>query len=80
MKGQIRWFDSLRGEGVVRSQNGACYYVHFTAIQGIDKNNYHYPSKTDNEKLSKINNMECEFELFEDSHFTQVSSCKILNF
>jgi len=32
-KGIVDWFDSLSGEGMIRSNDGRFYYVHYSAIQ-----------------------------------------------
>lgn len=61
--GTIRWFDSLSGKGVIRGENGESYYLHFTAIQGINKNNYQWPTDEDQLKLKTINGLNCSYEL-----------------
>lgn len=70
LQGKIRWFDSLSGEGYVRcNTTQKSYYLHFTAIEGVSKNNHHWPADVDKERLSNIQDVDCEFELSE----TQIS-------
>lgn len=45
-KASIRWFDSMKGEGLVRLSDGSCKYIHFTAFYTPTDGNYHYPSET----------------------------------
>lgn len=52
--GTVRWFDGMSGEGMVRLDNGQSLYCHFTAIDGIDKHNYQWPTDTDQERLEDI--------------------------
>jgi cold shock CspA family protein len=77
--GKIRWFDSKSGEGMVRGDNGLLYYVHFTAIKGMDKNNYHWPTQSDQVKFSCISGLSCEFDVIEDTTFVQVSSLRLVD-
>lgn len=77
MQGKISWFDGMSGEGMVRSNDGKLYYLHFTAIQGIDQNNHHFPTELDQKRLSEIRNLPCTFELWVDPIFTQVEKCSI---
>ena len=62
--GKVRWFDDLKGEGVIRDENGTSFYVHCSAIESDEKR------KT----LKK--GKEVMFQLFEDSHFTQIDKVK----
>jgi len=62
--GTVRWFDDLKGEGVIRDEKGNSFYVHYSAI------------KTDKKRKTLIANKKVKFQLFEDSHFTQVDKVK----
>ena len=31
--GTVRWFDDLKGEGVIRDENGNSFFVHYSAIE-----------------------------------------------
>lgn len=42
---KIRWFDSLKGEGLIRLANGTCVPVHFTAFYKVEDGNYSYPAQ-----------------------------------
>lgn len=61
MHGKVRWFDELRGEGLIRGDCGESYYVHYSSIKSTKKR------KT----LKKDTSV--RFKLLEDSHFTYVS-------
>jgi hypothetical protein len=74
MNGEIRWFDGLRGEGVVRGEDGKSYFVHFTAIQGIDKNNHHWPTDADQLRLKSIDGLKCSYEVYSFGESDQVSN------
>lgn len=77
LKGVIRWFDGMSGEGMVRGENLQSYYIHFTAIDGISRHNHHWPTELDQSRLKTIDGAKCEFELINDTTFVQVSNCKI---
>jgi cold shock CspA family protein len=62
--GTVRWFDDLKGEGLIRDTDGKSYYVHYSAIESQKKH------KTLNEES------EVKFQLLEDSHYTQVARVK----
>lgn len=78
MKAKVRWFDGLSGEGMVRTEDDKSYYLHFTAIDGINKHNYQFPSLSDQETLKNINGRDCEIELIIDTTFIQVSKCTLI--
>jgi cold shock CspA family protein len=62
IKGKVRWFDNVKGEGLVRdTQTNECYYVHYSAIES---------DKTIKELET---NQPIIFQLAIDSHYTQVS-------
>lgn len=63
--GFIRWYDSMSGSGVVRDMDGNVYSLNFTSINGFDKNNFQYPSESDQNK--DIKNLSCEFTVLEGS-------------
>ena len=52
--GKIRWFDGMSGKGMIRLDDGTSMYCHFTAIEGIDKNNYQWPTEDDQERLESL--------------------------
>jgi CspA family cold shock protein len=62
--GTVRWFDDVKGEGLIRDENGKSFYVHYSAIQSEKKH------KTLREES------EVKFQLLEDSHYTQVAKVK----
>ena len=62
--GTVRWFDDLKGEGIIRDENGTSFYVHYSAIV------------TDKKRKSLTKGKKVKFQLFEDSHFTQVDKVK----
>lgn len=37
MYGLVSWFNKGARDGVIRGENGRNYYVHYTAIQGDEK-------------------------------------------
>lgn len=63
-QGKIRWFDTLRGEGLVRLSNGVSVYCHFSTIEGINKNNYTWPTDADRERLEGIAGRPCEVKVY----------------
>ncbi len=62
--GTVRWFDDLKGEGVIRDENGNSHFVHYSAIE------------TDKKHKTLKKGKEVKFQLLEDSHFTQVDKVK----
>lgn len=62
--GTVRWFDELKGEGVIRNEKGESFFVHYSAIE------------TDRKRRSLKKGKEVKFQLLEDSHFTQVDRVK----
>lgn len=62
--GTVRWFDDLKGEGLIRDENGNSFYVHYSAIE------------TNKKRKSLKKGREVKFQLLEDSHFTQVDRVK----
>jgi cold shock CspA family protein len=62
--GKVRWFDEVKGEGLIRDEEGNSFYVHYSAIES-DK-------KIRNLKKNK----EVKFQLAEDSHYVQVYKVK----
>jgi len=51
--GHVWWMDGTSGEGVIKLDTGISFYCHFSAIVGIDKNNYAYPIDSDVPTLSR---------------------------
>jgi CspA family cold shock protein len=62
--GTVRWFDELKGEGVIRDENGNSFFVHYSAIE------------TEKKRKNLKQGKEVKFQLLEDSHFTQVDRVK----
>ena len=60
-QGKVHWFDNKTGEGMIKSDDGRLYYVHYSAIDS-DKD---YKTLGDGNKVV--------FELIEDVTFVQVS-------
>lgn len=77
LQAEVRWFDYTSGEGMVRLNDGRSVFMHFTAIQGIDKNNHQWPTNDDQLKLRLIAGKRCLVDLIEDTTFTQVGLCFI---
>jgi cold shock CspA family protein len=63
--GTVRWFNDLRGEGVIRDEDGKSHFVHYSAIE----------SNAQKRRTLK-QGKEVKFQLLEDSHFTQVDRVK----
>lgn len=76
-KAKIRWFDGMSGEGMVRVEGiDKSIYLHFTAIEGINKNNHQWPTEEDQIKLgTKLNGKSCLVELVDDTTFVGISKC-----
>lgn len=51
--GHVRWFDGASGKGAVRLDDGTDLYCHYSAIVGIDKNNYTWPIDEDQDTLER---------------------------
>ena len=64
--GVVRWFDDLKGEGLIRDQEGRSFYVHYSAI------------KTAKKRKTLQAGRKVQFQLLEDSHFTQVDKVKVV--
>ena len=62
--GTVRWFDDLKGEGLIRDHAGNSFYVHYSAIE------------SDKRRKTLKKGKEVKFQLLEDSHFTQVDKVK----
>ena len=62
LNGKVRWFDKLKGDGLIRSDQGDSFYFHYSSIE----------SKQKTKHLSLERNQEVQFKLHEDSEFTQV--------
>ena len=66
MLGKVRWFDEVKGEGLVRGEDGQSFYVHYSAID----------SKKKSKNLKE--NKKVKFQIVEDSHYIQISKIKEL--
>ncbi|MBK7892145.1 MAG: cold shock domain-containing protein [Bdellovibrionales bacterium] len=64
--GSVHWFDEKSGEGMIKSEDGRSYYVHYSAIECPRK----WKSLADKKKV--------KFQLVEDVTFAQVSRVKEL--
>ena len=64
--GHVQWFDDKAGEGMIRSDSGELFYVHYSAIETKQK------WKT-LEAKSKV-----KFQVIDDATFVQVSKVKDL--
>lgn len=73
--GTVRWFDSLSGEGMVRTTQGN-HFMHFTAIKGINKNNHQWPLDSDRSKLEKLSGQSCVVTV--DQFDGQIVTCEIV--
>ena len=62
--GTVRWFDDLKGEGVVRDEDGNSYFVHYSAIE------------SDKKRKTLKKGKEVKFRLLEESHYFQVETVK----
>lgn len=62
--GTVHWFDEKSGEGMIKSEDGHSYYVHYSAIDSNKK----WKSLKDKEKV--------RFQLIDDVTFAQVSRVK----
>lgn len=71
--GKVRWFDALSGNGVIRdSISKESFSFHFTAIDGISKNNYQWPSDEDKRKLSDIEGKNVTYSINSDNQIDSV--------
>jgi cold shock CspA family protein len=66
IEGKVRWFDDLKGEGLVRAEDGTSYFVHYSNIESAKK------------RKTLKRNRKVKFQLIHDSHFTHVSIVKEL--
>ncbi|MGE3756112.1 MAG: cold-shock protein [Pseudobdellovibrionaceae bacterium] len=62
--GTVHWFDEKSGEGMIKSEDGQSYYVHYSAIDSDKK----WKSLKDKNKV--------KFQLIDDVTFAQVSRVK----
>jgi CspA family cold shock protein len=62
--GTVHWFDEKSGEGMIKSNDGQSYYVHYSAIESDKK----WKSLKDKKKV--------KFQLIDDVTFAQVSRVK----
>ncbi len=62
--GTVHWFDEKSGEGMIKSDDGQSYYVHYSAIASNKK----WKSLKDKEKV--------KFQLIDDVTFAQVARVK----
>jgi len=71
-KAKVRWFDTLRGEGLVRLPDGESVFIERSAILP-DTNKYQFSDENE-AFLDKhvYQGQEVMVQVIEDSHFTQV--------
>ncbi len=62
--GTVHWFDEKSGEGMIKSENGENFYVHYSAIESEKK----YKSLKSKTKV--------KFQIVDDTTFSQVSKVK----
>lgn len=62
--GTVRWFDEKSGDGMIKSEDGTSYYVHYSAIESNKK----WKSLKENKRV--------QFQVIEDITFSQVSKVK----
>ena len=60
VKGKVRWFDPVRGEGFLRDEEGNSYFINESILENV-KNS---------KKLKQ--NKTVKFKLSEDIHFVEV--------
>jgi hypothetical protein len=60
----VRWFDALSGEGMVSLRDGSNWYLNFSVIEGIDKNNWQCPTESDRLTLERIQGRPCKVRLY----------------
>lgn len=61
---KVRWFDALSGEGMVTLSDGRNFYIHYTAIEGMDKNGCAFPAEKDMEFLKTIEGKTCRAKIY----------------
>ena len=64
--GIVHWFDEQSGEGMIKAENGDCYYVHYSAIDSKKK----WKSLKEKKRV--------QFQLIDDVTFTQIARVKEL--
>jgi cold shock CspA family protein len=64
--GTVHWFDEKSGEGMIKSETGESFYVHYTAID------------SDKKQKSLRDKKKVKFQVVDDVTFTQVSKVKEL--
>lgn len=74
----VIWFDASSGEGQVQcDQSGELMHLHFTAIAGIDRNNFAYPSKDDQARLKGIAGRSGPMTVYRNLYSARVESLSI---
>jgi hypothetical protein len=67
----------MTGEGMV-SVNGHSIYMHFTAIEGISKNNYQWPKDSEQSFLASINNRDCLVSIYSNAYTSMIEKCVLI--
>lgn len=69
MRGHIKYFDNLSGQGVVSCENGQNYFLHYSA-----SNLFKQGKRVEFSRFTPV-----EFTLYVDAHFIQVDTIKKSN-
>lgn len=62
--GTVHWFDEKSGEGMIKSEDGKNYYVHYSAIE------------SDNEWKILKDKSKVKYQLVDEVTFSQISKVK----
>lgn len=73
IKGIVRWFDDIKGEGMIRSEGGISYYINHADIV-TNNQNFNYETITTLEK-----NQAVKFEVYDDGVFKQCFNVELDN-
>lgn len=68
----VCWFDATSGEGMVITESGEHLYINFTAIEGINKNNWHYPTLEDQSKLKGLEGRTCVVDVYRNLYSAMI--------
>lgn len=75
VKGKVIWFDTLVGEGVVKSEMGDRYYVHYSAIEAIPTLTTKKAKSIKSHKALKPDQA-VEFTIYENAYLKQVKTIR----
>ncbi len=71
----VHWFDASSGEGMVETADGEHLYLHFTCIEGIDRNGYAWPAPDDQSALEGIAGRPCMITVYRNLYSARVDRC-----